>query len=125
MKNKEIIRKVNKGFASGDTQAILSHLTDDIRWDIAGISKAIGKEAFRKEISNEHFEGLPTITIKNEIEEGDFVAVEGEVQCKIKGGGILDAVFFDLYRMENGKIKELKSFVVEKVRTDSMSVFRP
>ena len=114
IKNKEIIRKVNEGFRQGDTEIILSHVADDVRWDVMGFSVAIGKEAFRKEIHNENFEGLPNITVKNEIEEGDCVAVEGEVLCKLKGGQIFDAFFFDFYRLENGKIKELRSYVIEK-----------
>ena len=67
-----------------------------------------------KKINNDNFIGLPTISIKNEIEEGDYVAVEGTVQCQKRDGGMLDAFFFDLYKLENGKIKEMRSYVVEK-----------
>ncbi|HUS03862.1 MAG TPA: nuclear transport factor 2 family protein [Chitinophagaceae bacterium] len=114
MTNKEIIRKVNEGFSEGDNEKILLYVADDVRWDIMGISTHVGKKAFRKEINNENFEGVPTITTLNEIEEGDHIAVEGEVQCKIKGGGIFNAFFFDLYRLENGKIKEMRSYLIEK-----------
>ena len=114
MKNKEIIQRVNQGFNAGDTEAILSYLTDDVRWNIAGMSTAVGKEEFRKEIHNENFEGLPAIIIKNEIEEGDYVAVEGEVQCKKKDGGIFHAFFHNKYHLEEGRIKEMTSYVVPK-----------
>ena len=114
MTNKEIIRKVNEGFSEGNNEKILLYVADDVRWDIMGISTHIGKEAFRKEINNENFEGVPIITTKNEIEEGDRVAVEGEVQCKIKGGAIVNLFFFDFYRLENGKIKEMRSYLIEK-----------
>jgi uncharacterized protein len=114
MKNKEIIRKVNEGFVTGDTEKILSYVADDVRWDMPGTFAHVGKDAFRKEINNEAFEGVPTITIKNEIEEGEHVAVEGEVQCRKKDGGVFDAYFFDFYRLENGKIKEMRSYVIEK-----------
>jgi len=114
MTNKEIIRKVNEGFSEGDTEKILLYVADDVRWDIPGMPSHIGKDAFRKEINNENFTGLPTITIKNEIGEGDFVAVEGEVQCRKKDGGMLDAFFCDTYRLADGKIKEMRSYVIEK-----------
>ncbi len=114
MKNKEIIRKVNEGFEEGDNEKILLYVADDVRWDMPGTFAHVGKDAFRKEINNENFEGVPTIKIKNEIEEGDCVAVEGEVQCRKKGGGIFDAFFFDIYRLEDGKIKEMRSYVIEK-----------
>ncbi len=42
-RNKEIIRKLNKGFEADDPEAILSCLADDIRWDLAGAFTAIGK----------------------------------------------------------------------------------
>jgi hypothetical protein len=50
-------------------------LTDNIRWDVPGAFTAIGKEEYRQQIHNDNFVGAPTITIKNEIAEGNFVAV--------------------------------------------------
>ena len=112
--NKEIVRKINKGFASGDTEAILEHIADDVRWDIPGFSTAIGKEAFRKEIHNENFQGLPTITVTNDIAEGDYVAVEGEVKALTKNGAPFDAFFHNKYRLEDGKVKHMTSYLVVK-----------
>ena len=114
IKNKEIIRKVNEGFQAGDTEKILSYVADDVRWDMPGGFAVVGKDEFRKEVNNDLFTGPPTITVKNEIEEGDLVAVEGEVQCEKKDGSIFNAFFFDFYRLENGKIKEMRSYVIEK-----------
>ncbi len=114
MSNKEIIKKVNEGFAENDTEKILLYVADDVSWTMPGAFDHVGKDAFRKEISNENFEGAPMITIKTEIAEGDYVAVEGEVKCRKKDGGMLNASFFDVYRLENGKIKEMRSYVIEK-----------
>ncbi|MBC7872401.1 MAG: nuclear transport factor 2 family protein [Ferruginibacter sp.] len=114
VKNKEVVRRINEGFGANDVDKILSCLADDIKWTIAGYSTAVGKEEFRKEIHNEDFEGIPVITIKNEIAEGDHVAVEGFVQSTIKGGEIFEAFFHNTYRLEDGKIKEMTSYVVPK-----------
>ena len=114
MTNKEIIQKVNEGFIENNTEKIMQYVADDVRWDVMGASTAIGKDAFLKEVNNEHFVGLPSIKIKNEIEQNNWIAVEGEVQCEKAGGGMLDAFFFDIYRLENGKIKEMRSYVIEK-----------
>ena len=111
-KNKAIIRKVNEAFAADDTEGILFHVADDIRWVVAGFSTAVGKEAFREEIHNEAFEGAPVIKIINEIGEGDFVAAEGTVLATLKGGQSLPLLFHNTYRLENGKIKEMTSYVV-------------
>ncbi|MEP6926718.1 MAG: nuclear transport factor 2 family protein [Ginsengibacter sp.] len=112
--NKEIIRIVNEGFLENDSEKILLYVADDVHWDMPGMFTHVGKDAFRKEINNDNFVGVPTITIKTEMAEGDYVAVEGEVQCKKKDGGVFDAVFCDTYRFENGKIKEMRSYVIEK-----------
>ena len=42
MNNKEIIRKLNKGFEAGDQEAILSCLADDIYWNVPGAFIANG-----------------------------------------------------------------------------------
>jgi ketosteroid isomerase-like protein len=112
MTNKEIIQKVNDAFAAGDTDTILSFVADDVRWDVLGFSTAIGKEEFRREVENEGFEGRPVITITSAIEEGDRVAVEGRVMTKPVGGEAVELVFHNAYRLENGKIREMRSYLV-------------
>ena len=112
--NKETIRKVNEGFMSGDTDAILAHLCDDVRWHINGNLSAVDKESFRKEVRNEDFEGRPVINVTLKVKEGDHVAAEGTVSCHLKGGMLFETYFFDIYRFENGKIKDMRSDVVAK-----------
>jgi ketosteroid isomerase-like protein len=48
------------------------------------------------------------------IEENNIVVAEGAVQGKIKSGGRLDAVFCDVFHMENGKIKQLSTYLMNK-----------
>ena len=120
--NKEIVQQVNDGFATGDVDLVMSHIADDVRWDVVGISTAIGKDAFRKEVKNENFEGVPEITIHNAIEEGDRVAVEGEVSTRFKGGAVVELFFHNVYRLEGGKIKELRSYLVFKGDVDRSKI---
>ena len=114
-KNKEVIRKLNKGFEQDDTDAILSCLADDVRWELPGVFTATGKEEYRSQIHNDAFEGAPVITIKNEIAEGNQVAVEGSVECKMKNGIIFKAYFHNTYTLENEKVKEMTSYLVPKI----------
>lgn len=114
LSNKEIIRKVNAGFIANDVEGILLHVADNVRWDVQGAFTALGKEEFRKAIHNENFEPGPAITTVHEIEEGDFVAVEGTVSSRMKNGTLFEAYFHNAYRLENGKIKEMRSYVVPK-----------
>ena len=111
-KNKEIVRKLNKGFEADDTASILSCLADDVRWEVAGFFTANGKEEYREQIHNDNFTGAPVITIKNEIAEGNYVAVEGRVESMMKNGVLFKAFFHNTYYLENEKIKEMTSYLV-------------
>lgn len=112
--NKKTIEKYMDGFIASDHEKILSCLTEDIVWDMPGFFHLNGKQAFDKEIENDNFEGRPTIKITRMIEENDIVVAEGSVQSKIKAGGMLDAVFCDVFHMENGKIKHLTTYLMNK-----------
>ena len=112
--NKKTIEKYMDGFIASDHEKILSCLTEDIVWDMPGFFHLTGKQAFDKEIENDNFEGSPTIKITRMIEENDIVVAEGSVQGKIKAGGMLDAVFCDVFHMENGKIKHLTTYLMNK-----------
>jgi ketosteroid isomerase-like protein len=110
--HKEVIRKLNRGFEAGDEEAILSCLTDDVRWDVPGAFTAIGKEAYRQNITNENFTGRPVISHKSEVEEGDKVSVEGRVEGRYKNGDPFKAIFHNAYTFEHDKIKAMTSYLV-------------
>ena len=112
--NKKTVEKYMDGFRISDHEKILSCLTDDVSWYMPGFIQLTGKEAFDKEIENDFFEGRPTIQITRMIEENNIVVAEGSVQCKIKAGGMLDAVFCDVFEMQNGKIKKLTTYQMNK-----------
>jgi len=112
--NKKTVREYMDAFRISDHDRILACLTDDIVWEMPGIYQHVGKEAFDKEIENENFVGSPTIQIIKMIEENNIVIAEGAVQGAMKNGGILDAVFCDVFEMENSKIKKLTSYLMSK-----------
>src|SRR5204863_5059686 len=100
--NKKTVEKYMDGFRESDHPMILSCLTEDVSWYMPGFISLSGKDAFDKEIENDLFEGKPSIQIKRMVEENDIVIAEGTVQCKIKAGGMLDALFCDVFEMESG-----------------------
>jgi ketosteroid isomerase-like protein len=110
--NKQTVEKYMQGFRESDHAAILSCLTEEVIWIMPGHYKHIGKEAFDKEIENENFIGSPTIQVSSLIEENNVVVAEGAVQGKMKNGGILDAVFCDVFEMQDTKIKKLTSYLM-------------
>ena len=59
------------------------------------------------------FVASPAITIVRMVEENDVVIAEGAVRCKKREGGFLNAVFCDVFCMQNAKIKRLTSYLIE------------
>lgn len=113
-RNKQTVNEYMDAFRVSDHKRILACLTDDIIWEMPGIYQHVGKEAFDKEIENENFIGSPTIQIIKLVEENNIVIAEGAVQGNMKNGNILDAVFCDVFEMENAKIKKLTSYLMSR-----------
>ena len=114
--NKKTVERYMEGFRRSDHAMILSSLTDDVVWDMPGAFHLVGKEAFDREVENPAFTGRPTITISRVIEANNVVVAEGAVRAKRSDGGMLDAVFCDVFEMEGGKIRRLVSYLMEVTR---------
>lgn len=112
--NKQTVNEYMNAFRVSDHERVLACLTDDVVWEMPGIYQHVGKAAFDKEIENDNFVGSPIIEIIKLVEENDIVIAEGAVQGNMKNGNILDAVFCDVFEMENGKIKKLTSYLMSK-----------
>lgn len=112
--NKSRIEEYMDAFRVTDRARILACLSEDVIWDMPGFYHHVGKEAFNKEIVNDNFEGYPSIQVFRMVEENDVVIAEGAVQCQIKNGGMLDAVFCDVFEMQHGKIKKLTSYLMQR-----------
>lgn len=111
--NKRTVERYIEGFRRNDHERILSCLTDDVEWEMPGAFHLVGKEAFDREIENEAFVGRPTISITRMTEENDVVVAEGSVRVQRKAGGFLNAVFCDVFVMQDGKIRRLTTYFVE------------
>jgi uncharacterized protein len=110
--NKNTVQKYIDGFNNSDHDQILSCLTDDIEWLMPGYFQLRGKDAFDKEIENDAFTGSPIVKITRMVEENDVVVAEGIVRVAWKAGGFLNAVFCDVFEMEEAKIKRLTTYQV-------------
>jgi len=111
--NKLTVRRYMDAFTRTDHAEILSCLSDDVEWLLPGVFHLRGKEAFDKEIENDAFIGSPTITITRLTEEHDIVVAEGIVRAARRDGGVLHAVFCDVFVMRETKIKQLTSYLME------------
>jgi len=111
--NKKIVEKYMDGFNKSDHKQILSCLTDDIEWKMPGVFHLFGKDEFDKEIENDAFVGRPNIVVTRIVEEDNVVIAEGTVSAKKKNGGVLNAVFCDVFEMKSSKINKLTSYLME------------
>ena len=120
--NKATVEKYMEGFRKGDHDLVLSCLTDDVVWDMPGFFHLSGKKAFDQEIENDAFVGRPAIAISRVIEENDIVVAEGSVRSQRRDGGMLNAVFCDVFVMRRGKIAQVISYLMEVPGTSHVPV---
>ena len=111
--NKQTVQKYMDAFTKTDHVGILSCLTDDVEWVIPGAFHVTGKDAFDKEIENDAFVGSPAIRVSRMIEEDDVVVAEGSVRAARRNGGSLNAVFCDVFVMQDARIRHLTSYLME------------
>ena len=111
--NKQTVAKYIDGFNKSDHAQILSCLTDDVVWEMPGAFHLVGKAAFDNEIENPAFIGRPVVTVTRMVEENDVVAAEGAVRARRRDGGVLNAVFCDVFVMNNAQIQRLTSYLTE------------
>ena len=101
-----------EGFRRGDHQAILSLLTDDVRWDIYGHRHLQGKKAFDGEIENEAFEGNPELTLRELIAEGDRVVAPHTGEARRRGGASFKFAGCAVFTFDGDLISRVESYVV-------------
>jgi ketosteroid isomerase-like protein len=111
--NKQTIQTYMHAFARSDHAEVLSCLTEDVEWIVPGAFHIKGKDAFDNEIENDAFIGSPKISVTRLVEEDDIVVAEGIVQSAKKDGGMLNAVFCDVFVMDNAKIRRLTSYLMD------------
>lgn len=112
--NKQTVSLYIEGFNEGNDDKILSCLTEDVAWYMPGFIDLKGKTAFAGEIHNDAFTGKPVISISRMSEENNVVIAEGAVKASFKNGARLDALFCDVFEMENGKIKKLYTYQMNR-----------
>ena len=110
--NKEILIQANKAVAIGDYEGFLSFCTEDTEWTFVGDVTLKGKEAVRQWMAMNYLKP-PKFDVKNIISENDFVTVIGEIKIADENAKIRKYSYCDVWRFRDGKMAELKAFVVE------------
>lgn len=109
--NKIILEQANKLIAEGDYEGFLAFCTENTEWTFVGDQDLRGKEAVRQYIAATYVEP-PKFMVENLIAEGDFVTAIGRISLKDKDGKVTDYSYCDVWRLQDGKLAELKAFVI-------------
>lgn len=109
--NKEVLRKANAAVTAGDNEGFLSFCAEDIVWSTVGGETLRGKEAVRAWMATGYAEP-PKFTVERLIADGDFVAAVGTIDSKGDDGGTVPNAYCDVWRFRDGKMAELRAFVV-------------
>jgi ketosteroid isomerase-like protein len=110
--NKEILEEANAAISEGDHEKFLSFCTDDTVWHFIGEQTLEGKQTVREYMQQAYLEP-PRFDVEQLICEGDFVTALGKISLKEKDGDWMDYQYCDVWRLKEGKLHELKAFVVE------------
>lgn len=112
MINKEILTQANAFVTAGDNESFLNYCTDDVVWTFIGDQTIQGKAAVRQYMAETYIEP-PQFDVAHLIAEGDFVTTVGKISLKSEDGKTTNYTYCDVWRFENGKMAELKAFVIE------------
>ncbi|TDS52431.1 nuclear transport factor 2 family protein [Myroides indicus] len=111
--NKAILEKANAAIKAGNNEGFLSYCTEDTEWIFVGDITLKGKEAVRQYMAVVYAEP-PKISIELMIEEGEFVTQMGKISLKDDNGEMTDYLACDVLKFREGKIAELKAFVIKE-----------
>ena len=105
--NKATLEKANLAITQGEYEVFLTHCTEDTEWTFVGDQVLKGKEAVRQYMAKVYTEP-PKFHVANLIAEGDFVTAIGDITLD----GV-DYSYCDVWRFRDGKMAELKAFVIK------------
>ena len=115
--NKQLIQQVYTDAANRSGTTFIDHLADDVRWIVTGQYSWSHTFAGRDAVLNGlqgHVRSLlaerPRTVAHNFIAEGDTVVVEAKGDNVTKTGVRYDNEYCIVWRVENGRIKDIKEY---------------
>ena len=111
-RNRAILTQANAAVAQGDYEGFLSHCTEDVEWNFIGEGTLKGKEAVRQYMKATYI-APPSFRVDDLIAEGDLVTAVGDIDLADESGKLVSFAYCDVWRIRDGKLAELRAFVVE------------
>ena len=114
--NKAVLRQANAAVRAGDNEGFLAFCAHDIVWSTVGGETLHGIEAVRQQISKDYV-APPDFTVEQMIADGDYVVALGKLATKDVHGAAVQNDYCDVWRVDNGKLAELRAFVVPEKKS--------
>lgn len=111
--NQKILEKANAAVTNGDYEGFLSYCTEDTVWNFVGEQTLNGKDAVRRYMAEVYTEP-PKFRVESLVADGEIVVAVGKIMLKNKEGSPVDYAYCDVWRLRDGRLHELKAFVVEE-----------
>ena len=110
-KNEAILEKANSAISKGDYEGFLTFCTEDTEWTFTGDTVLKGKEAVR-EWMTENYTEPPDFMVERFIAVDDSVVAMGKIWLRNGDGEKTEHAYCDVWRFRDGKMCELRAFVV-------------
>jgi ketosteroid isomerase-like protein len=124
--NKQLIQNMFAELSKGNAEAFLGNMADDVRFTIIGTTKYSGTFNGKQELISKllgplsaQLEGGLTITPDNFIADGDYVAMQARGQSKTKTGKSYNNTYCQVFRITNGKVKEVVEYLDTELVTSA------
>ncbi|HST44133.1 MAG TPA: nuclear transport factor 2 family protein [Luteimonas sp.] len=111
-RNKAVLEQANAAITRGDIEGFLVHCTDDLQWTAVGDSTIHGKAAVRTWMQANYVEP-PVFGVSQLVAEDDMLVALGEIESRDADGRVVRNAYSDVWRLRDGKLAELRAFVVE------------
>lgn len=112
MSHKQVVERYIEGFRLGDPAKVLDCLADDVVWRLHGCQTFAGKAEFAGNIDNDEFRAMPSLAVRELIEEGDRVVAVGSGAVEEASGALRTFSFCELFLFRNHRIGEVDTFHV-------------
>ncbi len=115
--NKQLVQQIYADSANRSGTTFVDHLADDVRWGVTGQYSWSGSYEGKDAILDGLLGHLRTLLVDrartvafNFIAEGDYVVVEAKGDNVTKTGVRYDNEYCMVWRLENGRIKQIKEY---------------
>lgn len=118
LNNKLILESANEAITRGDYEGFLAFCSDDTVWTFVGEQTLRGKEAVRQYMVKAYIEP-PKFMVETLISEGEYLTAIGTISLKDENGNLVDYSYCDVWKLRDGRLSELKAFVIRDSTTNS------